>query len=278
MQCCSIAWELNSDSVSQKRPHTLNRRHSGRMSAKSVFGFPLDDNQFSTLDEHQSAETQCQREEEMGLVDPRTTRHLRTAAIRAEERGSQADASSSVTVPSHRTAQGHLYSEIGINPIAIRNSSQFFVPNSFSAISPEILTLRTGEHVHYPLESGVSVGDGETLYDDFKCNKRISCAGPERSAGRPGHTPIRRILACDEHIEDRCAGQDWSAGRPGLTPFGASSAVCMSSHTACIGPYGTAAQQQHYTGRNTREEQSFTVSTSPLTTELPRHEDSSTIQ
>ena len=59
------------------------------MSAKLVFGFPLDENQFSTLDEYQSAETQCQREEEVGLVDPRTTRHLRTAAIRAEERGSQ---------------------------------------------------------------------------------------------------------------------------------------------------------------------------------------------
>ena len=28
---------------------------------------------------------------------------------------------------------------------------------------------------------------------DFEiCNKRISYAGPERSAGRPGHTPIRR--------------------------------------------------------------------------------------
>ena len=85
MQCCGIAWELNSDSVSQKRPHTNNRRLSGRMSTKSVLGFPLDANQFSTLDEHQSAETQCQREEEVGLVDPRTTRHLRTAAIRAEE-------------------------------------------------------------------------------------------------------------------------------------------------------------------------------------------------
>ena len=123
MQCCSIAWELNSDSVSQKRPHTHDRRHSGRMSAKSVFGLPLDKNQFSTLDEYQSAETQCQREEEVGLVDPRTTRHLRTAAIRAEERGSQADASSSTTVPSHGTAQGNLYTGIGVNPVAIENCS-----------------------------------------------------------------------------------------------------------------------------------------------------------
>ena len=51
------------------------------------------------------------------------------------------------------------------------------------------------------------------------CNKRISDAGPERSAGRPGHTPIRRDLACGKTIEDSCAGQDWSAGRPGNRPL-----------------------------------------------------------
>ena len=61
------------------------------------------------------------------------------------------------------------------------------------------------------------------------CNKRISNAGPDWSAGRPGHTPSRRTLACELNIEDRCAGQDWSAGRPGLMPFGASSAACTSS-------------------------------------------------
>ena len=111
-----------------------------------------------------------------------------------------------------------------------------------------------------------------------KCNKRISYAGPERSAGRPGHTPTGRILACEKHIEDSCAGPDWSAGRPGTMPFGASTAACLSPQTACIGPSGTAAQQQHYTGHNTREEQSVTVSTSPLTTGLPRHEDQNIIQ
>ena len=174
MQCYSIAWELNSDSVSQKRPPTLNRRHSGRMSAKSVFGFPLDDNQFSTLNEHQSTETQCQREEEMGLVDPRTTRHLRTAAIRAEERGSQADASSSTTIPSHGTTQGNLYTGIGVNPVAIENCSQtLFVQNSFLACSPNILSQQSGGSVQYLLGDGVNVGD--ELYDSLKCNKRISC-------------------------------------------------------------------------------------------------------
>ena len=93
------------------------------------------------------------------------------------------------------------------------------------------------------------------MYSDLKCNKRISCAGPERSAGRPGHTPTRRTLACGKLIEDSYAGQNWSAGRPGNRPFGASSAACLSPHTACLGPYGTAAQQLPDTGSNPREEQ-----------------------
>ena len=38
------------------------------------------------------------------------------------------------------------------------------------------------------------------------CNKRISDAGPERSAGRPGHTPTSRELICEKNIEDRVAG------------------------------------------------------------------------
>ena len=92
---------------------------------------------------------------------------------------------------------------------------------------------------------------------DFQnCNKRISYAGPEWSAGRPGHTPIRRDLACGNIIEDSCAGPDWSAGRPDLMSFGASTAPCLSSQTACLGPYGAAYRQPHYTGPNPREETS----------------------
>ena len=118
------------------------------------------------------------------------------------------------------------------------------------------------------LESGVVVDDA-LYYDDvndvactdLKYNKRISYAVPERSAGRPSHTPTRRILAYDKTIEDSCAGQDWSAGRPGNRPFGASFAACPPSHTACLGPYGTASRQLHHTGPNTREE-TFPVSSS----------------
>ena len=98
---------------------------------------------------------------------------------------------------------------------------------------------------------------------DSKCNKRISYAGPERSAGRPGHTPTRRILGCDENIEDSCAGQDWSAGRPSHRLFGARTAACLPTQAACnSGPYGSASHQSHDPGHNTREEKSF-VATPP---------------
>ena len=164
-----------------------------------------------------------------------------------------------------------------MNPVVSGNDSQFFVRDSFSVSPSEVLIPQSVGHVHYSLGNGAIV-DGETLYDDFKCNKRISNAGPERSAGRPGHTPTRREFACEKLVEDSYAGQDWSAGRPGNRPFGASTAACLSPQTACIGPYGNALRQQQDTGSNTREEKSLTVSTSSMTTGLPQHDDLSTIQ
>ena len=53
-----------------------------------------------------------------------------------------------------------------------------------------------------------------------QCNKRISCAGPE-----------------------------WSAGRPGNRPIGARE-VARNSET-CLGPYATRAIVQSHTGHNT---------------------------
>ena len=139
----------------------------------------------------------------MGLVDPRTTRHLRIAANRADDRGSQADVGSSATIPTYRNTQGILYSGKVVNPDVSGTSSQFFV-NSFSASSSEILNVQFGEAVHYSLGMGVTVDD--TLYENQNCYKRISNAGPEWSAGRPGHTPTRRLLACGKTIEDGYAG------------------------------------------------------------------------
>ena len=134
-----------------------------------------------------------------------------------------------------------------MEPVTSESCSSLFVDDSFSASPVDILSLQSAGPVHYTLGIGASGDDAlysmdvEDVACTFKtCNKRISNAGPERSAGRPGHTPTRRTLACGQNIEDRCAGQDWSVGRPDLTSFGASSAACPSSQTACLGPYGAA--------------------------------------
>ena len=80
--------EFPRDSVTQNRPYTVNRRLSVDTSVSEVYGFPIAANQFSVLQASQPAETQCQEQDDMGLLDPRTTRHLRIAANRADERGS----------------------------------------------------------------------------------------------------------------------------------------------------------------------------------------------
>ena len=238
-----------------------------------MLGFPTVANQFNVLESNQTAGFQCPREEEeVGLVDPRTTRQLRAAAFRAEARGRQAEVQNLATehYPS-RDAQG-IRSGTCVEPVTSETCSSLFVDNSFSASPVDILNLQSAGPVQYSLGTGANVedalymGDVKDVACTFKtCNKRISNAGPERSAGRPGHTPIRRTLACGQNIEDRCAGQDWSAGRPDLTSFGASSAACPSSQTACLGPYGAAFVQPHHTGPNTREETySMTSSTRGL--------------
>ena len=263
---------LNSDSVTGKRPQSSNRRLSGGNIVSDVFGFPLSTNQFSTLQSNQFAESQRSTENEEGLVDPRTTRHLRAAAQRTDDRGNKTEWADSATVH-YRNMQGTFESGNSLNPVVSESSSSFF--HSFSA-SPSDILLQSVGPVHSLLGTGASVDDALSRMDvnDVACtlkicNKRISDAGPERSAGRPGHTPNRREFACDKTIEDSCVGPDWSAGRPGTMPFGPSTAACLSLQTSCIGPYGTVAQQQHYTGHNTCEEQSVTVPTSPLTTGLP---------
>ena len=156
-------------------------------------------------------------------------------------------------------------------PLESENEPTFF--DSLSACPPDILESQSGGNVQCLLETGAIVDDALYYNDindvactDQKCNKRISDAGPERSAGRPGHTPTRGKLACDKTIEDSCVGQDWSAGRPGNRPFGASSAACPSLIMACLGPYGNTSRQLHHTGPNTREE-TYTASS---TTGRPR--------
>ena len=86
------------DFMAQQSPQSVNRRFSGDTSVSEVFGFPIAANQFSTLQSIQSAESQSQLQREEGLVDPRTTRHLREAAKRAEAQGILADGEIPATV------------------------------------------------------------------------------------------------------------------------------------------------------------------------------------
>ena len=169
----------------------------------SVLGFPVTPTQFSILSEDEVANSEPGQDQT--LEDPRQTRAQRYTA------------SSSVG------EQGIVLSE-GVSenlvPLESENEPTFF--NSLSVSALDILELQSGGPVQNLLEPGVA--DDDALYmSDVKdvactlepCNKRISVAGPERSAGRPGHTPTRRLLACEKTIEDSCAGQDWSAGGTG---------------------------------------------------------------
>ena len=259
--------DSTSGSLAPQGPQSFRSRPSGGNLPSEVFGFPIAENQFNALQTVKPAESQRQLQREEGLVDPRTMRYLRIAAQRTEAQGILADGEIPATEPIDRDAQGTSISGTCVDPVVSRICSPFFT-HSFSASPSDILSQQSVGPVHYSLGTGANVEDALYIEDvndvactDQSCNKRISDAGPERSAGRPGHTPSRRELACGKLIEDSCAGQDWSAGRPGNRPFGARSAACPSPITACSGPYGNALRQPHHTGPNTREETYIASST-----------------
>ena len=255
--------ERKNESVLSSGLQSSRRQNSGTSVPNTVFGFDLAENQFQILNSDQTASAPRSTEQHHeGLVDPRTTRQWRWATRGTASQETKTEEALLATV-SLENAQGICTTSGSvINPGASQNSSPFF--HSFSAGPSENFAVPSvGPTVQYMLESGVSGGGDYLLYRDSQCNKRISYAGPERSAGRPGHTPTRRIIACDENLEDSCAGQDWSAGRPSHRLFGARTAACLPTQAACnSGPYGSASQQPHNPGHNTREEQSI-VTTSP---------------
>ena len=128
------------DFMTQQSPQLVNRRFSGDTFVSEVFGFLIAANQFSTLQSIQSAEIQCQLQREEGLVDPRTTRHLRIAAQRTDDKGSLADGEIPATVTVHRDAQGTSNSGTCVDPVVSRICSPFFT-HSFSASPSDILNL-----------------------------------------------------------------------------------------------------------------------------------------
>ena len=241
--------------------------------SNEVNGFPVSVNQFQILEDSRSAESTSSRQVQDSLADPRTTRLVQQRAAKREAgQGIATTEGIFDIVPLVRDAQGTIDSGKRVEPAASRIRSKFF-PHSLSVLPPDILESQSGGVVQNLLEPGVMRDDALYIHDvndvackDDICNKRISYAGLERSAGRPGHTPFRQKLACEKTIEDSCAGQDWSAGRPGNRPFGASFAACPSHITACLCPYGTASRQPHHTGPNTHEETSALASS---TTGLP---------
>ena len=200
--------EPTNDSVTYKGPQSVNHRPSGGNPASEMFGFPVSANQYTVL---QPAVSQSQVQNEEGLVDPRSTRLSRLAAQRAEAQGTMADGEIPATVLIERDAQGTFVSDDCVDPVVSEFSSQF-VSHSLPACPPDILESQSGGNVHYLLGTG-AIMDDALYYDDVNdvacieqfCNKRVSYVGPERSAGRPGHTPTRRELACEKHIEDRVA-------------------------------------------------------------------------
>ena len=134
------------DSVPSERSPPARRRISGGENANEVFGFQVNENQFAVLQSDQSVVSQLPTPREVGLVDPRTTRHLRWATQQAEEQESKTQETTSATVPYSNT-QGISNSGESVDPVVYRNCSQFFIDNSFPACSPDILSLQSGGNV-----------------------------------------------------------------------------------------------------------------------------------
>ena len=92
----------------------------------------------------------------MGLVDPRTTRPQRLAAApRTKDTGTKTTEDSTTTVLLDRTAQ-EIFDSENVEPVAVGNSSSFF-PHSFPAWSPDILSMQSGDNVHYMLGTDAGV-------------------------------------------------------------------------------------------------------------------------
>ena len=183
-----------SNPVVREKPPSLRRQPiSERTPTSTMFGFPVAANQYTVL---QSAEAQSLGPRSEGLVDPRTTRHLRQAAGQAGNREMIDSRGNSFAVHVENPAQANFDHDACVEPVAVGITSQF-IPYSLSASSPDIL-LQSGEPVHYMLGSGTGAVnfDGDAMYDehvndvactDFKnCNKRISCCGAGLVGGATG--------------------------------------------------------------------------------------------
>ena len=148
------------------------------------------------------------------LIDPRTTRLARQQAARGSTgQGTLRNLENDGifhTVPLVHDEQGILYSGGIDQPVSSEICHSFF-PYSLSISPSDILDVHSGGIVQNELEIGAIVDDAVYSNDVNEvdctkdtCNKRISCAVPERSAGRPGNRPIgARTIA---HNSETCLG------------------------------------------------------------------------
>ena len=245
-----------SESTAQLRIPASSNRHSDEIPCSEVFGFQVAANRYTVLSES-AVQSSGRVQGYSSLVNPRTTplQRLQAAQEEAARGNSTSGGILELFTPSVSDAQENLYN---VEPVASNSAPAFF--HSFNSLSVQTNELGTGDFLKDAVYNS-DVKDVDCI--QLKCNKRISDAGQERSAGRPGHTPTRRDFVCVKHMEDSCAGQEWSAGRPGTGPLGASDPACQSSVPACVGPYGTARTQPHPTGINTRNLTSTSTTASP---------------
>ena len=107
--------ETNSDPVVREGSPSSRRTYSEESPTKE-YGFPVAVNKYSVL---QSAEEQSRSPREVGLVDPRTTRHLRRAALQTGNREVGRLRDYSFAVYLENPAQEICTCDISVEPVAV---------------------------------------------------------------------------------------------------------------------------------------------------------------
>ena len=209
-----------------RKPNVPCTVEDSKLPAKQpiMWGFPVSQNQYQTLSVIEAQEPEFSPVQ--SLEDPRKTRAQRLQASSSGE--------------GQELLQGN--DAVNDSPLEIENETTF-IPDSLSVSAPDILNSQSGGIVSNLLRTGDL---NDALYN----------------------IDVKEVICTDEEICNKRishAGQEWSAGRPGNRPIGASDAARNSE--TCLGPYATRIVQSPYTGCNPREIEA--------SSRLPRKEDQS---
>ena len=181
---------------------------------------------------------QSSRQNEDKLIDPRSTRLSRQQAARGtEEQGTLCTEGILNTVPPENDAQEIFDSRDCVEPVASGNNHSFF-PHSLSVSAPDFLESQSGGNVQHLLEIGV--------YDDAMYNDDVN-----------------EVTCMERNICKRIsnAGQEWSAGRPGNRPMIIGARTAARNSDTCLGPYATRAIPSPSTDHNNRAEEQASLTT-----------------